>query len=837
MKTLRLWGICLLLTTYCIISQAREQIKIACIGNSITYGAGIKNRFQNSYPGILQQLLGEEYDVRNYGVSARVLLEKGDYPYMHEDAYRQVKAFQPDIVTIKLGTNDSKPHNWKYKKDFERDLNQMIDELQALDSHPSIIICLPVPAYEVKWGINDSTILNHITPILKRVAKKRKLQTIDLHEALSNKQALFPDHIHPNEEGAKQIAETIYRHLKGENPPYDYDTRQAFPGKKSNYNGFARYDFVCLGRQATIVQPTVPAKGNPWIWRPAFFNAFPSVDLALLKAGYHVAYYDLTHLYGSPRSMTLGKQFYDIMCKNYGLSDKVTVEGFSRGGYFAFNWAAKYPSTVASLYVDAPVCDITQWPGRERTELWNDFLHEWHKQDKDVDQNFAGNALTLLPKIAAARIPIIAVYGDADQTVDPRRNILPVFEAYRKLGAPIEIIGKAGVDHHPHSLENPEPVLDFILRYQKDYDKNHSINYRSDLSESFHRFATEKKGCVAFLGGSITEMNGWHQMIMEDLKQRFPETEFQFIEAGIASMGSTPHAFRFENDVLKHGTPDLLFFEAAVNDHENHFTATEQVRGVEGVVRHALRANPNMNILMMHFICDSQLDNLRKGIWPDVIFNHERVANHYGITTINMLHEIDTRMKNGEFDWTQFGGTHPSRFGHKYYTAAINRVFDYTQAHHRTKNPFNYANEPALDNACYQYGRFLDIRQAQALKGFRIVESWHPTDGKSTRRNFVDVPMLVADKAGNSIKLSFTGNAIGICCTAGPDAGILTYRIDNGEEKTIDTYTEWSHYLYLPWVYVLDSNLSNGQHTLYLKIGKGGRTGCQIRNFVVNQPE
>ena len=96
------------------VAQEKKPVKIACVGNSITYGSGIKNQFQNSYPGLLSQLLGEGYDVRNFGISARVLLNKGDHPYMHEQKFRDLLAFQPDIVTIKLGTNDSKPWNWRY---------------------------------------------------------------------------------------------------------------------------------------------------------------------------------------------------------------------------------------------------------------------------------------------------------------------------------------------------------------------------------------------------------------------------------------------------------------------------------------------------------------------------------------------------------------------------------------------------------------------------------------------------------------------------------------------------------------------------------------------------
>ena len=123
----------------------------------------------------------------------------------------------------------------------------------------------------------------------------------------------------------------------------------------------------------------------------------------------------MTHLYGSLRSIRLGNIFYEVMTRDFHLSPKVTVEGLSRGGYFAFNWAAANPSKVACLYVDAPVCDMTSWPGKKRPDFWKGFLDEWKIADAPSGAAFEGNALHLLPALAKARIPIIAVCGDADR--------------------------------------------------------------------------------------------------------------------------------------------------------------------------------------------------------------------------------------------------------------------------------------------------------------------------------------------------------------------------------------------------------------------------------------
>lgn len=610
----------------------------------------------------------------------------------------------------------------------------------------------------------------------------------------------------------------------------------AYAVEKTTWEGFERSDFVYNDRSAIVVAPQKAAIGRPWIWRPAFFGAFPSVDKALLEKGFHVVYYDLTHLYGSPRSVKLGNEFYAAMLESYRLSPKVTLEGFSRGGLFAFNWVAQNADKVACIYVDAPVCNVFSWPGKKNKELWSGLLKEWNLTDEQMDA-FPGNAIDQLAPLVKAGIPIISVCGDSDRTVPYEENMKPVRDRYQELGGMVELILKPGVDHHPHSLEQPEPVVDFILRYQAGYADCQSIHNWGSLANSYQKFVKERKGCIAFLGGSITEMRGWRNMIQEDLKQRFPYTEFTFIDAGIGSTGSTPHAFRLENDVLSKATPDLLFVEAAVNDDTNRFDYVAQTRGMEGIVRHALATNPTMDIVMLHFIYDPFIRLLQEGQQPDVILNHERVANHYRIPSINLAQEVAARMAAGEFDWNQFGGTHPHWFGHKFYAASINRLFDGQWTGKVIHSTIQSHSLPALplDTYCYDKGHFVDIRQAKKLKGWEVVTDWSPKMEKvETRDGFVHVPMLEAQRAAATLSLDFTGRAIGLFCVAGPKAAVLEYSVDGAPFKTVDTYTQWSKGLYLPWVYMLETELENKPHKLVLRVAKGERTECQIRNFVVN---
>ncbi|MCR4854122.1 MAG: alpha/beta hydrolase fold domain-containing protein [Prevotella sp.] len=210
-----------------------DAIRVACIGNSITDGHGIEMAPQHGYPALLQQMMGKDYWVKNFGVSARTMLNKGDHPYMNEMAWADAKAFNPDIVIIKLGTNDSKPQNWQYGSEFKQDLMQMITTLRpdlatkgkkgkkgkknmnTVVVKPQILLCTPIPAFKSTWDINDEVITNEIIPTIKQVATENGLQIIDLHTLFAeDSDKVLSDGIHPNDKGVRKIAEIVAGMLK-----------------------------------------------------------------------------------------------------------------------------------------------------------------------------------------------------------------------------------------------------------------------------------------------------------------------------------------------------------------------------------------------------------------------------------------------------------------------------------------------------------------------------------------------------------------------------------------------------------------------------------------------
>ncbi len=195
------------------IASAQNAVKVACVGNSITQGPGRDH--PESYPLQLQYILGKEFLVKNYGVSGRTLLKKGDFPYWDEPQFEEVLEFSPQILIIKLGTNDSKPQNWIHKNEFKKDYLDMIATFKSsMEKDAKIFICIPVPVTEDNYGITESVLVNEMRPLLYEVAEETGASIIDLYTPFQGKNELLPDGVHPNIEGLGIMAQEIAKAIK-----------------------------------------------------------------------------------------------------------------------------------------------------------------------------------------------------------------------------------------------------------------------------------------------------------------------------------------------------------------------------------------------------------------------------------------------------------------------------------------------------------------------------------------------------------------------------------------------------------------------------------------------
>lgn len=221
-KTVRSAGIFLAICIAGMTSSgnAADTIRVACVGNSITYGT-MAGRDTAAYPAQLQVMLGSGYTVQNAGVVGATLLINGNKPYMTFGVteFKAALAFLPNIVTIKLGTNDSKAINWPaHGAEFVDDYKVFIDTFSHLSSHPSVWLCYPVPAYSTAYNIDSMVIHYEILPKIKTVALDKGVPLIDLFTLLSGMKSLFGDGIHPGADGCKIIAQKIYQMLMTQVP-------------------------------------------------------------------------------------------------------------------------------------------------------------------------------------------------------------------------------------------------------------------------------------------------------------------------------------------------------------------------------------------------------------------------------------------------------------------------------------------------------------------------------------------------------------------------------------------------------------------------------------------
>lgn len=225
-----------------------DVTRVACVGDNITYGYGLRDREANAYPVWLGRWLGTNYDVRNFGVSTTTLLHRGDYPYIVRPAYTNALDFKADIVIIDFGANDSKHpgdgsldsdnavNNWQHKGDFIDDYKTMIAAFRQSNPAAKIFICHPTPDFPGRWGINDKTIRDEMIPMIRTVAEETGAGVIDLRSALAGRSGLFPDTVHPNNEGSRLMAAEIYRTLMGQSPPEEKPRRA-----RRHYNVYPPY--------------------------------------------------------------------------------------------------------------------------------------------------------------------------------------------------------------------------------------------------------------------------------------------------------------------------------------------------------------------------------------------------------------------------------------------------------------------------------------------------------------------------------------------------------------------------------------------------------------------
>jgi len=218
------------------------------------------------------------------------------------------------------------------------------------------------------------------------------------------------------------------------------------------------------GRQATVIVPEKP--NGKWIWKTEFLYAFDQAEVELLKMGYTRVYYNLNDMYGDYRAVRQMHNFYLHVINEFNLDKKCILFGFSRGGLYAFNYTLSHPDTVDKVYLDAPVLDLTTWPikaeeGSDMRRCYDQMIERYNFTDQTV-KTFIDMPINNLSEFFSHKIPLLIVAGDSDQVVDFTLNSKKVIDYCKVNNVPLKYIVKNGCKHHPHSLEDVSPIIDFV---------------------------------------------------------------------------------------------------------------------------------------------------------------------------------------------------------------------------------------------------------------------------------------------------------------------------------------------------------------------------------------
>jgi len=383
--------------------------------------------------------------------------------------------------------------------------------------------------------------------------------------------------------------------------------------------------------------------------------------------------------------------------------------------------------------------------------------------------------------------------------------------------------------HYPLHAQDKKPDV---------LNSDQFITLNGGLNNARYLIDHNKQLTVAFLGGSITHMDGWRNKVCDYLTSTYPDMRFTFIEAAIPSLGSVAHAFRLDRDVLSKGKIDLLFLESAVNDRGT--PEDIQKRAVEGLIRHTREVNPHTEIIMMAFADASKIQDYHTGKVPTEVKVHDELSAYYQLPFINLALEVTRRIDHQEFNWERdFKSLHPAPFGQEVYFQSIKRLFELSFA--KKSNGFvKYKLPQALDLSSYTHAGYITVRATTIINGFNVKSAWKPSDRLPVRPGYFNIDVLEGTHVGDSLKFTFTGSTVGIGAITGPDAGIICYQIDDGPVQKADLFLKDSKQLYFPYYLILGDQLSiTHNHVLTIKISdscnhNSNGTACRIAYLLVN---
>lgn len=358
--------------------------------------------------------------------------------------------------------------------------------------------------------------------------------------------------------------------------------------------------------------------------------------------------------------------------------------------------------------------------------------------------------------------------------------------------------------------------------------ENDSANYqefiiRNGLPNFFLKCLKGDSVKIAYFGGSITAQKGWRVYSLDWLKELYPKAKFTEINASIGGTGSDFGAYRLKDHVLKY-QPDLVFVEFVVNDRQSSFDAV--VKSMEGIVRQIKKDNPQTEICFIYTIRDTFLQLIEENNLPQSYLAMEKVAEHYGIPSINFGREILNRINSKQLlikgdsivkDGIQVfspDGVHPYiETGHQIYAQVFKRAFQAMEIKKATKIKKHNIPNP-ISSECLENAVMIDLDKVKISSDWKKIETINSADF-SMFSKLLDY-IISSDKEGAALSLKFKGKAVGVYDIMGPDAGRVVVEIDGISKDTIFRFDEYCTYRRIH--YFLIDNLEDREHTVVFRL-------------------
>ncbi len=594
--------LCLVALVFCGVMNVDAGVsKVACLGGGNTLGTKVVGADRNSYPMYLGYLLGKDYEVRNFGTQ-----KSHDTPNVIDD---RVKKFGAEIVVMNFGGDDG--GELMGKGDFGNRYFQLIQKYQALAGIKRVLVCLPTRGKRVD--------------AVRRAALKSGAELVDLRSALKGKKRLLADDVYLNNFGAAAVGREVYQKMiRGVDMNFDiFENLRIQKAKLGRFHGYEMKRFKLDGIKCVVVKPRVAVKGKHWIWRARFWGHQPSFDLAMLDRGWHIVYIEVGGLFGNKEAVRRWDLLYQKLT-DAGLSDKPVLEGMSRGGLIIYNWAKVNPTRVAGIYGDNPVCDGRSWPGGQgkgkgAKRDWEICLKRFGIT-QEASKDFKGFPIDGLEGLAKAGVNLFHVVGSADTVVPVSENTDVLKKRYELLGGRMQVIRKAGKNHHPHGLKDVRPLIEFALdcvgeRINYCAVAVPSVEYRGgsagwgggtwwgQLSRISGLVKKSPHTKIVFLGDSVTQ--GWtgskRRLSMINGKRVFDRYFGKYGAIGMGLSGDrTEHLlYRINAGQFDGIKPRVVVLMIGVNNISKGHRGEDIGAGTVAVVKALRRVVPSAKILLL----------------------------------------------------------------------------------------------------------------------------------------------------------------------------------------------------------------------------------------------